>query len=107
MGRLADGMQVERPGKALQFVVILAYRRTSLQPSGLGSRTPWALVDLNKVKHADPIVPWLAKALDYLRSHQVEKEHKVDHDHDPPLGLAKAEQVIASKTHATKDRTES
>jgi hypothetical protein len=52
VGGLAHSMQVERPGKTLQFVVILSHRRTRFEPGGLGSGTAWTRIDLNKVKHA-------------------------------------------------------
>ena len=58
VGGLTNRVQVERPGKALQIMIIFAHRRTRLEPGGLGSGTAWALVDLDEVKHADPIVPW-------------------------------------------------
>ena len=101
VGGLAYRMQVERPRKTLQLVVILAHRRASLEPGGLGSGTAWALVDLDEVNHAGSncIGRRLAKAPDDLGAHQVKKEDEIDHRHHHPLALVKAEEAIAPEAH--------
>jgi hypothetical protein len=97
-------MQIERSSEALELVIIVAHWGARLEPGGLGSRTAWALVDLNKVNHAGLIVPWLTKTSDYLGSHQIKKENQVDDSHERSWWLMKAEQHVATEAHGAKDR---
>jgi hypothetical protein len=108
MRGLTNCVQVERAGQALQLMVIFAHRRARLKPGGLGSGPAWALVDLDEVNHAAPIVSWLKLVLPqpagHLGAHQVEKEHQVDHAREQPLRLAEAKKAVAPEAQGAEDR---
>jgi hypothetical protein len=55
MSALADGMEIERAGQALEIVVILANGRACPEPFRLGSRNAPHRLNLNEFHH-DSIV---------------------------------------------------